>query len=569
MNDVRFRDSVQSRLLVAALVLLLIPASGVLFVRELNHYLRLGQEQVTVTSAKLIAASLSDRPALARRLRGKAEVNANVDVDTDAQVARERERVIALFSASDASLAASLGARYQPDAGVERILNQSVGTNIRVWVIDISGNVSGIAGALQRAPTADPAGRWLPRLSRALGIDSDSPSTRRVTDVTAAADNALMQAERALLGQANTEWRLDAIDTITVFSVAEPIWQADSIVGAVVVEQEDSAQRALTRTAAQLVLMLSLALIIAAFGLLLWLGWRFTRRLTQLQRDANAAVDAHGRVIGVIHPSAASDEIGALSRTLDAMVTRQSRYSAYLEKLGARLSHELRTPVAVVRSSLDNLRQSTFPDQDRKYLERADEGVARLSSLISRLSEATQLEQMLQGAERLRLDMGELIDGCVAGYQLAFAQQQFVFTRPTSPCWAIVAPDTIAQMLDKLIENALDFATPGTPIVIRLADAAASPATTPQDLRHQRADDAQFMRVSVENSGPALPADAQSLFESMVSVREGHQQSGHLGLGLYVVKLVAEFHDGRVGAANLNDGSGVVIWVDLPIAGKK
>jgi signal transduction histidine kinase len=108
------------------------------------------------------------------------------------------------------------------------------------------------------------------------------------------------------------------------------------------------------------------------------------------------------------------------------------------------------------------------------------------------------------------------------------------------------APDLYAQMLDKLAANAADFSAGDEPIRVRLeADG----------------------RLTVSNSGPLLPAEmAGRLFESMVSFRGAEGKEPHLGLGLYIVRLIAEFHGGRARAANREDGSGVVIRVDCPIA---
>ena len=71
--------------------------------------------------------------------------------------------------------------------------------------------------------------------------------------------------------------------------------------------------------------------------------------------EAEAAIDARGRVTRLTTASDAADEIGDLSRSFTTVLGRLARYNAYLEALAGRLSHELRTPVAVVRSSLENL----------------------------------------------------------------------------------------------------------------------------------------------------------------------------------------------------------------------
>jgi two-component system, OmpR family, sensor histidine kinase ChvG len=105
-------------------------------------------------------------------------------------------------------------------------------------------------------------------------------------------------------------------------------------------------------------------------------------------------------------------------------------------------------------------------------------------------------------------------------------------------------------MLDKLAANAVEFSAPGSAIRFELRREAAS------------------VRLSVFNEGPPLPADMQDrLFESMISVRDKQAQGEpHLGLGLYIVRLIAEFHGARATARNLDDGSGVEIRVEFPLA---
>jgi signal transduction histidine kinase len=113
------------------------------------------------------------------------------------------------------------------------------------------------------------------------------------------------------------------------------------------------------------------------------------------------------------------------------------------------------------------------------------------------------------------------------------------------------APDLTAQMLDKLVANAVEFRTGGE-IVVAL----------------EAQDDAA--RLGVANEGPPLPAEmAGRLFDSMVSVREPGSRGAapHLGLGLYIVRLIAQFHGGSARADNRGDVAGVVVTVTLPLAG--
>ena len=357
----------------------------------------------------------------------------------------------------------------------------------------------------------------------------------------------MTQVDRALSGQPTAYPRYARNGLATVISAAEPVWQGDNIVGAVVVEETTSGSQSITFAALESLLAMTLVVLLVGFGALLIFAWRLAYRVRVLQREAETAIDAQGRIRGTISGSGANDEIGALSLSLEAILKRLAQYNHYLEQMAARLSHELRTPVAVVRSSLDNLRATEISDQGKVYITRADEGVQRLSSLISRMAEATQLESMLVGAEKERCDLVELVAGCVEGYRLAFPSTNFTFHRPVAPIVRPVIADAISQMLDKLVQNAVDFAQPGTAVAILLVESARG------------------VRIYVENKGKTLSPDiTASLFNSMVSSRrEGAEHGGHLGLGLFIVRLVAEFHDGTVAAQNLADGSGVRFEVSM------
>ena len=162
------------------------------------------------------------------------------------------------------------------------------------------------------------------------------------------------------------------------------------------------------------------------------------------------------------------DEIGDLSRSLSTMVRRLSEYNDYLESMGGRLAHEIRTPIAVVRSSLDNLSLQPLPEDAKRYMDRAREGLARLSRIVASMTEATRLEQTLQQADHEKFDLTEVVSGCVSGYRLAYAHCAFELTVPSEPVTISGAPELIAQMLDKLVANAVDFARAGTPVAIRL-----------------------------------------------------------------------------------------------------
>jgi dedicated sortase system histidine kinase len=336
-----------------------------------------------------------------------------------------------------------------------------------------------------------------------------------------------------------------------IVSAAHPIWVGDQVRGAVIVEETANAVLVERNRAFERLFNIVLAALLIGSVALTLFASRLTARIRKLRDDAEQAIDAHGRVKGALAGSGAGDEIGDLSRSFSSVLARLSQYASYQEHMASRLSHELRTPVAVVRSSLDNLSLQPLPDEARVYIERAQGGLNRLAAILIRMTEATRLEQSLGEAERERIDLGKLVGACVDGYRIAYPQRTIDWATPQDTLWIDGAPDLIAQMLDKLVANATEFAAAGTPVVIRLTHAGGK------------------ARLTVENDGPPLPEGmAGRLFDSMVSVRR--ETSGdipHLGLGLYIVRLIAQFHGGKARADNRDDGSGVVATVTLPLAG--
>jgi signal transduction histidine kinase len=137
----------------------------------------------------------------------------------------------------------------------------------------------------------------------------------------------------------------------------------------------------------------------------------------------------------------------------------------------------------------------------------------------------------------------------VEGYRLAYPQAPFTLALPAGEARLSGSAELFAQMLDKLVANAIEFSTGGA-IEIALAR-----------------DDA-LATLSVANTGPPLPAGMEDrLFESMVSVREGTAADPHLGLGLYIVRLlIARFHGGAARAQNRIQPQGVVVTVSVPVA---
>jgi signal transduction histidine kinase len=167
---------------------------------------------------------------------------------------------------------------------------------------------------------------------------------------------------------------------------------------------------------------------------------------------------------------------------------------------------------------------------------------------LSALGAASRVEESIKQADRVSFDLKQLMQSAVEGYRDAFATARIELHTPADTCFMHGAPDLIVQMLDKLIDNAVDFCTPSGTIRLGLARSAA------------------HYEMSVDNDGPPIPEDLlKRLFESLFEHRQGGDDKPHFGLGLYIVRLIAECHGGSAAAANRQDGTGAVFTVTLPM----
>ncbi len=449
-----------------------------------------------------------------------------------------------------------LGTVLVPSPEISEIIRGLERGRSRIRVIDVNRRVLADAGTLHRPASTAPAAdlttwdrlteRWVRPLTRHL-LEEPREDFQDAEPNGYRAEGA--EIEKALAGNEATRWRVTRDSRAVVLSAAHPVWIDDEVRGAVLVEETTNEILARRNREFEKLFAAILAVSLLGGAALFLFAWRLSYRIRRLRDQVEHAIDHQGRVAGGTIGSSAGDELGDLARSFSGILDRQRQHTAYLEQVGKRLSHEIRTPVGVVRSSLDNLRLQDVPEQARVYLERADEGLRRLATILSRMSEATRLEQVLSGSEREAFDLAAVVRGCVLGYRLANPDREILIREPGGPLPVVGAPDLLAQLLDKLVENALGFARAGTPIGVELAR------------------DGQSVRLSVDNRGPLLPAEMEGrLFESMVSVRAaGDRAQPHLGLGLYIVRLIAEFHGGRASARNREDGDGVVVSVSWPL----
>jgi signal transduction histidine kinase len=435
------------------------------------------------------------------------------------------------------------GRLFMATPGLNDLLATFIGPGTRAAVVDLNSLKLGDTGSPAAGKDEDlraATGHWY--RSFVEGDISHWPLQTSAPDRLTGRSVA-----EALAGRRSAQWLRANPSQASLLSAAAPIVIAGRTRGAVVLEQPgdqllELRDRALTHLFNLTLLATALAVAIA-FGVSAWISLR----IGNLRVAADTAVTNDGRIRLDMPESHRRDEIGALARAFERLLSRLNEHTQYLRTLGGKLSHELRTPLTIVRSSLDNLESEGVRADQQGYVTRAREGALRLQSILSALGAASRVEESIKQAERVRFDLKELVQSAVAGYRDGFPQARIDVQTPPDQCFMHGAPDLIVQLLDKLIENAVDFCSPAGTILVRLTRA---------DARYE---------LAVVNDGPPIPPTVLfRLFESLFEHRQGGDDRPHFGLGLYIVRLVAEFHGGAAIAENRTDSPGAAFTVNLP-----
>ena len=490
-------------------------------------------------------------------------------------------KAISAIGSADPSQLNSLGTILVPSPEIERIVKGMRYTNSSIWVVDQHHRVLASAGSLKSASgvwrdTEKPASEseknslWyqfeqqilLPLYYKIL----TKPPTDFIDKLYDAGHLSGEHIVSALSGYAKSQWRLTTDKQALVLSAAYPIFINEQVQGAVIVEETTNGIRTLRNRALEKLFTVILAIMVLGALTFITFATRISSRIRHLSNQAEKAIDPQGRIIGAISPSTSRDEIGDLSRSFTTAVNRLSEYNHYLESMSARLSHELRTPIAVVKTSLENLALQINDNKESAYINRAQTGINTLNLILTNMSEATRLEQMLASTDKIDFDLLCVVSGCVAGYQQVYSDYTFNLHTIVKSLMLKGSPEHIVQLLDKVIHNAVEFSNDKV-ITIEL--------NLPLNLNKNQAE------LMIHNNGVLLPKLlSENLFDSMVSLRtpvslsqikskdknhiEAKQEQPHLGLGLYIARLICQFHQGKISAKNHHSPNGVTIHISLP-----
>lgn len=325
---------------------------------------------------------------------------------------------------------------------------------------------------------------------------------------------------------------------------------------AVLVTSNDVGIRSAVRAERFSIAMFFLLVLGIAVLLSFFLARTIVRPLRHLARAAVKVRLGRAREVTVPRLPERRDEIGMLARALsDMSIALRQRIDA-TESFAADVAHELKNPLASLRSALDGIDRIEDPALRSQLLGVARDDVKRLDRLVSDISEASRVDAQLAKAKFDEIDLGQMIEQLlnVREERNADGNVRIAFARPQPGVAVVMGEDVrLERMLTNLIDNAVSFSPPEGVVEV----------SATQGGKH--------VILRVNDEGPGVPeADRESIFRRFNSVRpDGEAFGEHSGLGLAIARTIAEGHGGKLHVTDRVDGKqGASFEILLPSVGR-
>ena len=269
--------------------------------------------------------------------------------------------------------------------------------------------------------------------------------------------------------------------------------------------------------------------------------------LARLRRQATALAERRGPLPGSFPGAARRDEIGALARALGELTRRTNDHIELLQSFSADVSHELKNPLASIRTAAEMMAEADSPEERRRFQDLMVRDVARLERLVSGLRDVARVEGQIEADVSEAVDLRALVGGLLAamgptatnGIRLDLATDG----RAAS---VLASPERLSQVFENLLANAISFSPAGGVIAVTLAERG------------------EWAVVTIEDSGPGIPeGHLDRVFQRFFTYRPGDVRREHVGLGLAIARQIVESYGGHISASNRQAG-GTRFEVQLP-----
>jgi two-component system sensor histidine kinase ChvG len=341
-----------------------------------------------------------------------------------------------------------------------------------------------------------------------------------------------------------------------VVSVSIPIQHVRQVLGVLTLEASD-VDEIIARERMALIPSILISISVTLLSSLL-LNNLIAQPVLRLARAADRVRLAGARAISLPELAERDDELGDLTRSLEAMTHSLSERMDAIESFAADVAHEIRNPLTSLRSAVETLELVKDPTARERLLGILKNDVQRLDRLVTDISNASRLDAELSRDQPKIIDVDRLIADIVGTYAARI--------RPGEPTVRYQAPDPpgplrvrgregpLGQIFRNLIDNARSFSPPGEEVLVAVARVR------------------DRVLVAVSDNGPGIPPEnLETIFQRFYTSRpKGQAFGGNSGLGLSIARQIAEAHGGALVAKNrvADDGTvkGAMFLLTLPEA---
>lgn len=400
-------------------------------------------------------------------------------------------------------------------------------------------------------PVTDPLGEDLARwtdeaVDFAVGAAGAPPYQEPVVD-NADSWPELVRARQQRLTQVELR---HAPDRSPVITAAAPV----GLNGATLLTTRNAIDitRAVRDARTSLLTIFLLALVVSTV-LSLYLARTIIEPLRRLGRATVQVRLGRAREVEVPRMVERGDEIGVLARAVSDMTTALRQRIDAVESFAADVAHEIKNPLASLRSALESLPKVEDGDLRRQLTDIAAHDVRRIDRLVTEISEASRIEAELSRATFEPVDLTLLMENLVRAREDRGLNRgrRIVIEAPEKPAKVMGVPIRLERVMENLLDNAVTFSPSGGLIRVILERQSGR------------------VLLTVLDQGPGIPFDErEKVFTRFHSIRPDDEGFGnHSGLGLAIGRAIAHAHDGSLAVSSPPEGeSGACVVLDLPAA---
>lgn len=330
-----------------------------------------------------------------------------------------------------------------------------------------------------------------------------------------------------------------------VVSVSIPIQHVRAVLGVVTLEASDVDKIIADERRALIPFILIAISVTVASSLLL--NSLVAQPVLRMARAADRVRQARARAISLPDLARRDDEVGDLTRSLEAMTQSLSERMDAIESFAADVAHEIRNPLTSLRSAVETLDIVSDPTARERLMNVLKNDVQRLDRLVTDISNASRLDAELSRDQPRIVDLGRLIGDIVGLYQATAkpgdVQVQFAPHQGMEAITVLGREGPLSQIVRNLIDNARSFSPPGDTVHVGLLRVKGEAL------------------VTVSDNGPGIPPEnLETVFERFYTSRpKGAAFGGNSGLGLSIARQIAAAHGGSLRAENRTGAEGKVL----------